>query len=204
MGDSGRYDNGDSRALSTLSEKTVRASGQGMDYTRTDPTVSGNINIIDKSVIHALQESKITENKTAKPSSSKVDSNSIMDFPGLGPPEAPLKLTTAKKKNKQKKAKNKSNNSKPGRSVSPGSLSSIADLLGPSPTNTNCDNKKNVKKMTHPPTSDIKPVPSKFDPPLETLNRPSKQKSVMPTPVQNGTKKAQVKSAPVLSEDFPI
>jgi len=39
--------------------------------------------------------------------------------------------------------------------------------------------------------------------PLETLNRPSKQKSVMPTPVQNGTKKAQVKSAPVLSEDFP-
>merc|ERR1719309_1404805 len=110
-----------------------------MDYTRTDPTVAGNINMIDKSVIEALKESKICE-KPMPTKSSNVDS--IAEFPGLGPPQSSIKLTTAKKKNKNKNKNlnnnnqlQKSSNNYPSmsRAESPGdgTLSSIADLLGP-------------------------------------------------------------------------
>ena len=47
---------GPSRSLSNFSQKTVKLSGQSMDYTRSDPTtVSSSVSLIDSSMLAAMQ-----------------------------------------------------------------------------------------------------------------------------------------------------
>jgi len=191
---------GPGRPLNNFSDKTVRSSGQMMDYTST--AASSNINIIDKSVIEALRDGRSGESKgaAAKPRNVK----STTEFPGLGAPETTFNLMDgAKKSNKKNKNKNSApknlNNNKPKAPLVPSSLSSIADMLGPPPSvaKPNCDNKQKGAAAAAAVTNDIKPVPSKLTL-VDHIDRPSKQK---PLPAKQEVKKVVHASSD--AEEFP-
>ena len=172
--------------LNNYSEKTVRASGQTLDYGRTDPTSSGNIAMIDSNFLQQLQE-----NKSSKTDSSRFNNNTS-EFPGLGAPEANFSLISKKKKNK--KPDNNKNN-KSSKAPPSSSLSSIANLLGTGEERKESNGTSSGK--VPPRVDDITPLTSKLVI-TEPVSRPSKQKPSKPAP-------APAPAKPVTSdgEDFP-
>jgi len=197
--------------LDFSSTKAIRSSGQAMDYTSKE--TSSNIKTVDRSLLEALQGSRISE--PSPPVKKSVQVSNRQEFPGLGSSSAPLSSvgssSGAGKKNKKAKsgyataATKPGNNSKqatktnstsskssspaPKHSTIPGlagnnqSLNSLASFLGVEPE---------TRPVCDNPSNLSSSVPY-----ATSISRPSKQKQP-PKPAP----KQEVVAAPT-TMDFP-